>query len=375
MKKWFFGLIALLVAAMVFMGCPPDGGDDDPVYTVTVTPASIGMAPGASRDFDAVLKKDGVAKSGATTWTVTAGTATKHGGTTIEEGHLSLDSAQATGTLIVTASISFDGSDHTGTATVTVLSAEDVETALTAITSAIDAATLLTALKAPAAGINPALVVDANSAAYWTSKTSIDSALSSGSTNEKISNLEDTLIGINGTVLMNAVNSAANASAVQALVTEAAFKSIDADELRTMYSGLSSTGKTTVATTIYNGGAGYSVAETLLEMVYNAIYAQYMAEIALQLKSSLDAVLGTNPTLAQINTFLAKCAEIGAPQLTVTQSQLPTVQSALTAAKTTDTDIMAYLAAGSGATADQTTSAVGVVYGIIGGIIGQIVNP
>jgi hypothetical protein len=367
MKKWFFGLIALLVAAMVFMGCPDPnggGGNPDPVYTVKVTPDPVSMVPGESKSFSAVLKKDGEPKLGTFTWSVTAGTATKHEGTTIDNnGYLTLASAQTTGTLTVTASINFDGSPHTGTATVTVLSAEDVESALTAITSATDATVLLAALKDSAAGINPALVVNANSAAYWDARSTIASALSSGTITYKIQSLEYALQEINASIFMQAVNDATTASAVQALFTEAAFKSAGGDGLWTYYSGLSSAGKTAVATAIYNDG-------TTWDAMADAIHARYFTE---QLKSYMDAVLGTNPILAQINAFLEKCAETGAYSLTIVQAQLSTVQSALAAAKTTSgSPIKVYLDAGSSATDEQTSNAVQAVYSVIRSAIDSI---
>jgi hypothetical protein len=362
MKKVFIGVSALLLATMVFMSC--GGGSSGPVYKVTVSPAAISMAPGAVREFTAVLTKDGVPTAASSfTWTVANGDAVPDANTKFNGDDLTIAPAQAEGTLIVTASIDYDGGARTGTATVTVLSQADVDTALSAISSAADAATLLAALKAPNVGINPALVVDANSDAYFGSKTILASAASSDS-----ASVEYALMGINGTVLMEKVNAATNASEVQNLFNEATFKSIDFDEGWTMYSALGSGGKVEAAKAIYNSGTDYSDISNFQKAVSEALNNQYMTETAPQLKSSLDAVLGTNPTLAQINAFLAKIVEFGADPLTVTESNLSAVKDALTAAKTEE-EIKTYLDAGNAATPGEVWDAVTMVYFTIGFIV------
>jgi hypothetical protein len=168
---------------------------------------------------------------------------------------------------------------------------------------------------------------------------------------------------------MAAVKAAGSAGAVQNLLTEARFKQIGYGDLWDMYSGLSSAGKTAAATTIYNGSTNYEEVDNFTFVVSGAIQAQYYAEASLQVKPSMDAILNTTtPTLAQINTFLAKVAELGAPLLTATSGQLSAIQSALTAAKAeAENPIKLYLDGGK--TAELAGNAMSVVYMTIATVI------
>jgi hypothetical protein len=172
---------------------------------------------------------------------------------------------------------------------------------------------------------------------------------------------------------MQAVNDATSASAVQALLTEATFKSASIDYLYflwTYYSGLSSAGKAAAATAIYNDGTNYTSIDSFWEAVTDAIGARYFTE---QFKSYMDVVLSTDtPSLAQINAFLAKIAEVAEangssiPLPTIVQAQLSAVQSALATAKTTSNSLIkVYLDAGSSATDEQVANAIAEVYSVI----------
>jgi hypothetical protein len=367
-KLLLSGLLAVaLTFGLVLVGC---GGEDEPsgpVYTVTVSPAAISMAKGASQSFSAMLKKDRATLSGSDTWAVSGGIANTKFGTNYDSDRLTIASDETTTTLTVTATITYSGTEYSGKATVTVISTANAAAALTAIRDATDADALLAALKAANAGIDQRYVIDANKAAYLTSKDTITSSLSSIAENSDasaisnaVSSVNWALQNINGGIVLAKFNAATSADAVKALLTEANFIALGGESVWSLYNGLSANGKSAVATAVYNGGTDYSSFGYLSQAISTAVGQQIVTEDT----SKLDAAIKTDATLADIQAFMTYVESLGAPPITVQSINLAAIKAAIADAE----DIQAYKNATGDAKKALAMNAVQYVYSIVNSI-------
>jgi hypothetical protein len=122
-KSLFIGMTVLLAVSLIFMACPPDGGDggnsDPTVTSVEINPTTANVARGTTKLFIATVIGTNTPPN-TVTWSIT--TENLNAGTTIVDGLLSIATEEANDSLTVKATSTFDESKSI-TAVVTVTAA------------------------------------------------------------------------------------------------------------------------------------------------------------------------------------------------------------------------------------------------------------
>jgi hypothetical protein len=299
------GMCLLLAGVLAFTSCGESDPEVSPGYTVKVSPESINLVPGESRQFNAELYRDGnlVTDDYSIVWEVSGN---DDDNTTIgndfvnasaDFGILTIAADEAAPSLVVKAVIAYGNASYDRTATVTVIPEGEANNAFSAIEDAANANDLYDALQ-DSATVIPSKYLDAdNKDAYWTELGSFTPGDLTPAENKAaiIGKLKEA----NGERLFAVLWSAENVSDIIPLFTQAKFASVDGEDLWNLYTTLTPAQGVTLANAVFANKA------TLTDFDSMGTFWGTTITI-LHIQSYLDAAIAENADRLVLQNFVDK---------------------------------------------------------------------